>query len=504
ADAGYRVDRYGLCLDWNMGYPPDQRAARPRGTGLILEHADEFAELTSRAPVAPHFGDFVLGMPAALDNTRAALAAGATSIGNLGQYFTFRLPDWDDDVAIAVETIKAIMLCATQPVPILIHSNLDDGFAALFRDMSCALGAVLIERFIVDELLGGCASHCYGHTYSEPLARLAFQRALSRVCDTPGTMVYGNTTAYDADLAGNYASLASYLSVDIFAQMDRPSGHAVNPVPVTEALRIPSIAEVVEVHLFANRLAERVNGLRSLYRVDRADEIADRLVDGAHEFRRRCLDGLENAGIDRDNPLDLMLAIRRLGARRLEALFGPGDDSGEMRKPLVPSTTLTEIDKRARALYDGLDADTRERLSIGLDTVCVATTDVHEYGKLLLERILELCGVEVIDGGVCTDADDLIDIVKRHRATAIAISTYNGVALSYFEALKRAIGDAGLSAIPVYIGGKLNQVDDRPGGAADGLPVDVDEELIRLGANPCATPGEMLDDLALRRSSVHR
>ncbi|MHB2268228.1 hypothetical protein [Aliihoeflea sp. PC F10.4] len=57
---------------------------------------------------APYFGDFMLGLPGAVENTRAALAAGVTTIGNLGQYFTFRLPDWDDDVATTEATVTAL------------------------------------------------------------------------------------------------------------------------------------------------------------------------------------------------------------------------------------------------------------------------------------------------------------------------------------------------------------------------------------------------------------
>ena len=80
---GYRIDRYGICLDWNMGYPSEQRAQHPRGTGMILERPEDFRALTQSAPVAPHFGDFMMGMPAAVENTIAAMEAGSTSIGNL-------------------------------------------------------------------------------------------------------------------------------------------------------------------------------------------------------------------------------------------------------------------------------------------------------------------------------------------------------------------------------------------------------------------------------------
>jgi len=76
AAAGCRIDRYGICLDWNMGYPWAERAQRPRGTGMLLEQPEDFSALTHSAPVAPHFGDFMIGMPAAVENVSAALAAG--------------------------------------------------------------------------------------------------------------------------------------------------------------------------------------------------------------------------------------------------------------------------------------------------------------------------------------------------------------------------------------------------------------------------------------------
>jgi hypothetical protein len=66
ATAGYRIDRYGICLDWSMGYPASLRANMPQGTGLILKKPKDFIDLTHSAPVAPHFGDFVIGTPAAV------------------------------------------------------------------------------------------------------------------------------------------------------------------------------------------------------------------------------------------------------------------------------------------------------------------------------------------------------------------------------------------------------------------------------------------------------
>jgi methylmalonyl-CoA mutase cobalamin-binding subunit len=491
ARAGYRVDRYGICLDWSMGYPAADRASMPRGTGLILEGAEGFASLTAMAPAAPHFGDFVIGTPAAVENTAAALAAGSTSIGNLGQYFTFRMPGWPDDVGTTAETVKAIALCAAQPVEVLIHSNLDDGFASLFTDMACAIGAVLIERTIVEELLGGRMAHCYGHTYSDPLTRLAFQRALAQVTESPGSMVYGNTTIYVEDEVENYANLASYLLVDILAQRLKPTGHAINPVPVSEALHIPEIDEVVNAHLVANRLIQRSAGYEALLALPQADAIADRMVEGGRRFQLSVLRGLTEAGIDTANPLELLLAIRRIGARRLEELFGPGKADGRQihgRAPVVQSTTVAELTARSEEIVARLSSVEREAIQSAELAACVACTDVHEYGKLLLEAVLRRLGVEVVDAGVSVDPGEVARRAAGSGANLIAISTYSGVALGYLRSLQAETARLGLE-LPVFAGGKLTQVpDDDPLS----LPVDVSAELEEIGAIPCRSIEQML------------
>jgi len=491
---GYSVDRYGICLDWSMGYPEGQRRGRPRGTGLILGEASDFVRLTEVAPVAPHFGDFVIGMPGAVENTAAALAAGATAIGNLGQYFTFRLPHWDDDVATTAATLTAMALAAAQPVPVLIHSNLDDGFAALFTDLSCALGAVLIEKYIVEELIGGEISHCYGHTYSDPTARLAFLFAISSTSSTPGTMIYGNTTSYGIDSAANYASLASYLLVDAFAQTVSPTGHAINPVPVTEASRIPNIDEIVDAHRFAQRWVERFHALQPMLDADAAQQMAPRIVSAGKKFKANVLHGLAEHGIDIGNPLELLLALRRIGPQRLEKKYGPGNADATYprgRTPVVASTTIQELEHRAEQCVAQLDADAQKRLRDAGLVACVGTSDVHEYGKVLVEAVLRRLNVTIVDAGVSTDADALVVTAEQARADFVALSTYNGIALDYLRELRSEMQHRTYS-VPVYIGGKLNQI--VPGNQND-LPVDVSEELVSIGAIVCVRVEDMLHHL---------
>ncbi|MEZ5833499.1 MAG: hypothetical protein R3D05_20190 [Dongiaceae bacterium] len=481
---GCAPDRYGICLDWSMGYPASLRRGKPRGTGLILDKAKDFRALTQMAPVAPHFGDFVMGTPAALENTAAALQAGATIIGNLGQYFTFRLPHWDDDVETTLATVRALGLIAAQKTDVLVHSNLDDGFAAWFSDLASALGAALIERYVVEELVGGQVAHCFGHTFGDPVTRLAFQRALAIANPTPGSMLYGNTTSYGAGDAANYGALASYLLVDLIGQATRPSGHAVNPVPVTEAQRIPAPEEVVAAHRAGRRLAEKVPELLPLFDEAKAMALVPTLLAGAESFRNRALDALDSAGIDIRDPAQVMLALRRLGAHRLEQIAGTP-------KRVLPSPHARDMEETADRVLASLGEDARTRLQRNGTKICTASTDVHFYGKRLMDMIGWRAGITMVDGGISTDPDDLADILQASGAKILVLATYNGVALSYVQRLKAECAKRKLD-VAIYIGGRLNEI---MSDADANLPVDVENDLRQTGVVPCADLEELMTRL---------
>ena len=160
-------------------------------------------------------------------------------------------------------------------------------------------------------------------------------------------MIYGATTMYGPNHAENYAALATYLRIDIYGERTRPAGHAVNPTPVTEAERIPDIDEIIDVHMFANRLVALESMLDEVAREDAVDALADRIVEGGRRFRANVLTGFEAAGIDITNPFEMLLAIRRVGPKRLETLFGPGEPAPAPARPHSDRPLL--FDRAARA-----------------------------------------------------------------------------------------------------------------------------------------------------------
>lgn len=486
--ADTRLDRYGLCLDWSMALPRAHRAKAQRGTGMILPDVEDFVRLANAAPVAAHFGDFVLGFPAALENTQAALAAGATAIGNLGQYFTFRVPGHADDIDATRATVTALGLIAAQTQPVMIHSNIDDGFAAQFTDLANALGMILVERDIA-ALVGAPIGHAFGHHFSDPLSRLAFQQALAAENAVPGTMIYGNTTSYRGTPAQNWAALSAYLLVDALGQRLAPTGHAINPVPVTENQRIPEIEEVIEAQLFAGRLIEQSATWQPMIDLAAVAAQTTLLREGAARFRASLWAGLAEAGIDTTDVFQVLLALRRMGGRRIEAAYGAGrPDPRAMggRVPIVAATILSEIAHMAAAALGPTPAR-----ADGL-RVLVATSDVHEHGKMLIDEMLNQLGATALDGGTSTDPARLVTLAAQLRPDAIAISTYNGVALGYYQALRHGLTEQGLD-LPILIGGRLNQI---PEGSNSSLPQDVGGQLAAEGALVCRAAADLLPNLA--------
>ncbi len=103
---------------------------------------------------------------------------------------------------------------------------------------------------------------------------------------------------------------------------------------------------------------------------------------------------------------------------------------------------------------------------------------MQEYGKVLLESLLDSVDVELVDAGVSIDPEMLARIARAAETDFTAISTFIGISLGFVHRLNRTLTDIGMT-VSVFIGGKLNQV---PEATNTSLPVDISAELRRAGA----------------------
>ena len=112
--------------------------------------------------------------------------------------------------------------------------------------------------------------------------------------------------------------LTTSVMIDVATQLRRPTGHALNPVPLSEAERIPDADEILEVHLMARELEIEVRRGAPLLDWAWAERRAAEAVAYARAFRDGALAHFADAGADPGDAGALLLALRRTTPAALE------------------------------------------------------------------------------------------------------------------------------------------------------------------------------------------
>jgi len=483
-ESGARVDRAGICLDRRMGLPKAHRENIPSETGPMLESDQDWRQIGQAAPIQPHMGDFMIGFPAAVENTVNALQAGVTTIGNLSQYFAHEVPMWQDTIATTVATAKAIsIMSALRDKGTLVHSYLEDGFGALFCDCATVAGWAYLENYIVEDLMGAKLTHCIGGLTTDPVKRAGWIFALNEIHANRciGSMVYGDTLSFGPDFPANRGLVAEYLMWDIMAQLKCPTGHAVLPLPVTEALRVPSAEEIGEAQIFGRRIEQSARRLFPYMDFRAADAFAKTAVSAGKSVFESSLAGLNEAGVDIRDPIQMLYVLKKLGPAAFEEMFGAGKQNqvyARGREPVI-ATDVFELSNKYVDKYRELFTNPKSKAILKGRRILIASTDVHEHAIMIIHRLLAEAGADMINLGAEVNPNEIVLEARAKDAEAVLISTHNGMALDYARRLKDEL-DTHKLKIPVVMGGVLNQkVEDQP------LPVDVSADLKKLDFYPC-------------------
>jgi methylmalonyl-CoA mutase cobalamin-binding subunit len=492
---GFQVDRFGLCLDRAMAYPPQIRADIPAETGPRLHSPEQWEEVGQLVPIQPHAGDFMIGFPASMTNTIQALQAGITTIGNLSQYFAHGAPLWSDDAFTAIETAKALALMgALRSKGALVHSYLEDGYGALFTDYATLAGWAFLEKYLVEDLCSGKIAHCFGGLTSNPLHRAAWALLLDEIHgpDCLGSMLYGDTISVTTREEENLAVNAEYLLWDMAVQLLHPTGHALHPVPLTESLRIPTAEEITRVQIFARHLEGAARRMAPMINLEPAQRIKSQLFHLGREVFERALKGLSASGVNISDPLELLFVLKKIGAQCFERLYGCGQDDPAYLGGKKPAA-LTDMYARTYAKSRSLMQDLGELNTHHTGTLLLASTDVHVHGLIVIEMVLTRMGFTTVLAGSEMNPARIARAAQESKAKAVIVASYNGNALEIAKDLSSELLAAGLK-LPVFMGGRLNQADpNHP------LPLNVENEIGALGIRACSSIPDclrLIDDLA--------
>jgi methylmalonyl-CoA mutase cobalamin-binding subunit len=493
---GYRLDRVSLIPDRRMGLPPGLRERALGETGLMMYTPEDWAGAGQDVDIAPIWNDHNLGSPAAVINTEAALRAGFGYVGNMAQH-NYGYPLWDDDVAQMARTVEAMgMIAERRDAGIVLESYIEDGYCAGFHDLATSLGWCMFHRYIVEELVGAAHSQSYGSTFADPLLKQAFGLALQEINihRVPPSFTHGDTNSFspDSDFDRNAAIVFNDVYYTALRELRFPTGGALHGTPVSEAVRIPTEEELAQSLVIVSEAVNRARANAALMDWRPVLELRDTILAGGRKFFTRLMEGLRALEVDTSDPLQLILATRRIGGSRLEQLFGVGEPSPDYPRgftPVVPTDTL----RRLLANVDAVLRDIREEGAPDLSGLRIVTAsgDIHEYGLFVVSKVLSELGAKVVDLGTSMSSPDIAKVVVETAADVVAVSTYNGMALSLGRQLldelrRREVAPA------VYLGGRLNE--DLEGESA----ADVRTQLEQLGITPCLTLQAMVHGLRER------
>ncbi len=484
AESGFVIDRGMVIPDWTSGLPPALRGDALKGTSFLLSGEEDHKRIAQAAPISPAFCDWHIGSPFCVDNTAAAIAAGASSHGVLAQ-FAWDLPLVHDDVPGIVENVTAIgMVAARRDEWLFVDSYMDDGMPSHFVDNASLVGYALLEKYVVDDLCGARYATGFGGLISDIPTKVGVWLALHEVLNAehPGlSYLYGNTISpSETEVEQNYGVIGPEMAVFAAVESRMRTGVSLLPTPITERIEVPTPQAIFDARVVAGKASERGAELARLLDWPGIERTRDALVRHGRAFFANAIDLLRANGVDVLDPLQVLLALRRIGAHRLESLCHPSvaDDPTADVVPVVPTELLSMAQEMAAAELAaikarGLDGSMRGK------RIIVASADTHWYGAFAVRTVLRALGADVLDAGSECGPEALAGLARREGVENIAVSAHNGQCLTFGVRLAELLRDDG-PRCTIYVGGKLNAIVD-----GDTEPSDMTEDLRRAGLVPC-------------------
>ena len=471
------------------GLPPELRSKAPKPTSFVFESLEDFIKIAEAAPTAMYVGDHMLCSPYSVSNTINCIKAGACTIGVVSQY-VWDYPYFHDDVAQTMEVVKALGIMASKRKDgFVVGSYTGDGMPGQLLDNVSVAGYTLFEKYVVERLCGAAYSTSFGGLHGNVPVKMAIWLALHDVLSedhpshVPVTNMEGNTIDVTEDLETNYAIAIAEAIPYIILERKYRTGTSFTPKPITEAIRVPTLDEIIDI-IAVCRVAER-----KALEYEKADMLDESYINklritiatNGKKFYDNMIEGLLEMGIDITDPLQMLLATRRLGGKRVEELFHPGEKDPSRPRGIVPYVA-TDLEIRARnELEQNIEIIRAEKLGDAIKgkKIVIGSADTHEYGLFVLGGVLRAFGAQVVDRGVDLDPEQVLDAAFEEDTPYIAISTHNGQCLHWGRRILEVAKKRNQN-VKVAMGGTLNAM--LPGNTE---PVDVSDRLSELGIIPC-------------------
>lgn len=419
------------------GTPKEMREGLPEALGFDLADEKDWIKITTAAEIQATFGDQHLGEPNSVEMTKGALKAGSSYQGMFG-HFQWSVPGCPDDVWNMNEIVKGLgMVAAHYDDKIVVDSAVDDSIPAYCSDFASYIAWGKVEQYLVSTL-GKCRyAISFGNFASDLIVKSAMWYAahnLFRKDDQPGIgFVYANTVDHwDHHLHANYGFQVPEALMCVLMERKFHTGATYLSVPITEKVTIPTVSEMLDMTGACQRTEGPADAFEKLIDWTPVVELGEKVIALANQFFENFLEGLQEAGIDITNPIEIMVVLKRMDPAKFETFFHPSvvNDGKKNVIPLMPTTLWAQSSN----LVDNLvkkyqNTPVHEGLK-GKD-ICVVSADIHYFGAYTIKETLKALGAEVLDGGNEMEVVDVLDLAKEHGIKNIVVSVHNGQAYDY-------------------------------------------------------------------------
>ena len=452
----------------------------PASTSYTMKGIEEYRRQVEAAPFEVIFGDHHVVVPSALETTKYLLELGVPRMGEFSQ-FAWGVPGWDDDLKRYSDMVRSMgMIASKRSEDFAFETYLDDGMPGYFVDCVGYIAYALLESYIADTLCGCHYTISYGGLLSDPDTRMAIAMALDKLFNTDDFLglSYINSSTnmqWDHDLDGNYGFSAQEFLFEILVEKKYHLGCGINPVSITEHVRVPTIDELLNIVACGKRTEEMAEKWLPFMDFSHLEEMRDVLVEQGTRMYENAMNAFIEAGVDIHDPLEMILTLKNFNPVKFEEYFHPRVVNGIV-KPFYP----TVLGKQTSDMTDDIIADmeTQGLLNCLKGTkVVVGSGDAHTYGLRLVESVLRAAGATVVDAGVDMDPVDLVDLAEEVDAEYVGVSVHNGTALTYGKQLLD-ISRSRNHPLWFFMGGKLNSLIE---GFSE--PQEVGEDLQRMGVH---------------------
>ena len=323
------LDRFGVSIDYSMALPSEIRNENRRGSAIYFENQEDWNMLGMSSMMQPHLGDNMIGSPASNETVASALKAGITTIGNVSQFFGWDYPEFQNVEARTKSTLQSIAFMAEHVEEgTLIHSNLDDGYGDKAPDLGTLIGCALLEKYIVEILMGAKIAHSFGDMFYSPMKRLVFLSALSQIHngDMTGSMIFANKLGRNhKDVSLNVAHMSLYLPYDMAGQYVYQTGHAITTLANQGLTNDTTPEEVVRTLEYAKELEGYLPHVVETIDFTKIDKQAQAVVLRGKLFFEATLEYLSGF-INVQDPYAMMLAVKKVGIKNLVDRFARKND----------------------------------------------------------------------------------------------------------------------------------------------------------------------------------